>query len=422
MLRSPSMANLPPPDLVGAVLSSRFRLVRHLGSGGMGTVYEAHEVNTGERFAAKILHNEYLADMEVVQRFVEEGIMGVRLVHPNIVRVFETTRAENGRPYMVMELLEGAPLSTYTRAGTRLPMPQAVTVLQGVLAGLGAAHVQGVVHRDLKPENVFLARSHNGQIVPKILDFGIAKVMDLAGGMGNKTATGMLLGTPAYMSPEQITNAKAVDARSDLFSAGSMFYEMLTGRVAFPAPTEYARLSAVISENPTPIESHDPAFARFATFVGRALEKKREQRFGSALEMAQALAASAGNIAQPMPMSQLPGVASLLMPSRVSAAPPPMSGPTEPIHVTPPEMMAGPTGTLASPPARHRMSETPPRVVFAAQGGTLPSEDLPMFERAGRNGTVRIAGGGVPAGVVVAFVLAALVAGFFLGFVVARHL
>jgi eukaryotic-like serine/threonine-protein kinase len=239
----------PQGDLVGAILSRKYALKRFIGAGGMGAVYETSSPEDGRALAVKVLSVDYLLDEEIKERFLEEGRTGKRLIHPNIVRVVEARVAEDGTPYIVMELLDGVPLSAYTRAGVRVGLPQAVAILQGILAGLGAAHAQGVVHRDLKPENVVLARAAAGTFTPKVLDFGIAKVMDAAGGMGNKTKTGVLLGTPAYMSPEQIQNAKDVDARSDLWSAGVMLYEMLAGRMAFPAPTEYARLGAVLKSS-----------------------------------------------------------------------------------------------------------------------------------------------------------------------------
>src|SRR5580692_6792178 len=216
-------------SLVGAILSRRFRLTRELGRGGMGAVYEASPLDGGPAVAIKILHAHFIGDTHVLQRFLEEGRTYMRLLHANILRAHECRTAEDGSPYLVMDLLEGVPLSAYTRNGGRVSVAHAVPILQGMLAGLEAAHTQGVVHRDLKPGNVFLARDPEGLFAVKLLDFGIAKVMDIAGGMGNKTKTGMLLGTPAYMSPEQIKSAKDVDSRADLWSAGVMFYEMLTG-------------------------------------------------------------------------------------------------------------------------------------------------------------------------------------------------
>jgi eukaryotic-like serine/threonine-protein kinase len=429
-------AAAPANDLVGAILSQKYPLKRLIGSGGMGSVYESQAPEDGKPLAIKVLAVEYLHEEDVKHRFIDEGRMCQRLIHPNIVRVFDSAQAEDGTPYIVMELLDGVPLSAYTRSGIRVPMQQAVAILQGLLAGLGAAHAQQIVHRDLKPENVVLARDGSaGSFAAKILDFGIAKVMDAAGGMGSKTRTGVLLGTPAYMSPEQIKNAKDVDARADLWSAGVMLYEMLTGRVAFPAPTEYARLSAVLNNDPPPLESIDAQLARLSAFVQLAMQKDRERRFQSALEMSRALSAAIGasdtgpsTNASPgaSPLSRLPDVPSVWMPvglnpasaGRIPSAPPPAATQTNP----PPAPGAegaipskGPGGTLASPmrgtPSGH---PPPPQIaIVGASHGTLPSENLPMFAPAmGKRGIA------VP--IVVILVVVALAAGFLLGLATAR--
>ena len=225
----------------------------------MGEVYAADPVSGGARVAIKVLRPEFVAQRDVLQRFLEEARTSMRLVHPNIVRVLEGAQAEDGAPFLVMELLDGVPLGAYTQNGGRVPLPQAVPILQGILAGLAAAHAEGIVHRDLKPDNVLLTRDAGGTFVVKVLDFGIAKVMDAAGGMGSRTRTGVFLGTPAYMSPEQARSARDVDQRADLWSAGVLFYEMLTGRPAFPAPTEFARLAALLSSEPEPVQKIDPS-------------------------------------------------------------------------------------------------------------------------------------------------------------------
>jgi serine/threonine-protein kinase len=275
-------------NLVGTVLSRRYLLKQAIGVGGMGAVYAAEPLGGGAPVAVKILHSHFLGDDLVMSRFLEEGRTCMRLVHPNILRVHECLANDDGRPYLVMDLLEGVPLEAYTKDGGRIALDRAIPIVRGMLAGLEGAHSFGVVHRDLKPANVFLARA-GGVFDVKLLDFGIAKVMDAAGRMGTRTKTGALLGTPAYMSPEQVRNSKDVDARSDLWSVGVMFWEMLSGRVAFPAPTEYARLAMVLSEQPAPIQSVDPELAPVACFMERALEKDRDRRFQTAREMAEAL-------------------------------------------------------------------------------------------------------------------------------------
>ncbi|MBX3198447.1 MAG: serine/threonine protein kinase [Labilithrix sp.] len=415
-------------ELVGAILSRKYPLKRVIGSGGMGTVFESMNPDDGRAVAVKLLGLDFRDDADVRGRFLEEGRMCQRLIHPNIVRVFDAAEAEDGTPYIVMELLEGVPLSAYTRSGVRVPLAQAATILQGILAGLGAAHAQGIVHRDLKPENVVLSREQSGTFTAKILDFGIAKVMDAAGGMGSKTRTGVLLGTPAYMSPEQIKNAKDVDARSDLWSAGVLLYEMLTGRVAFPAPTEYARLSAVLNATPAPVESIDPQLTRLSAVVQLAMQKDRTQRYQSALEMARALAGAMGEgtaAAGPVPISQLPNIPSVWMPVQ---APQPVasvaagasvassgSAVQAPATLVGADASKGPGGTLASPAGR-AVTEPPPQVAMAVQG-TLPSENLPMFSAHGAAGRR-----GVAPWAVVVLVLGALFAGFLLGLATARLL
>jgi serine/threonine protein kinase len=398
----------PATGLVGAVLSRRYRLVRLIGEGGMGSVYAAESLDGAPAVAIKVLRAEFLRDMDVLERFIAEGHTARRLLHPNILRLLDSGQAEDGTPYLVMELLEGVPLSAYTAPGAdgvsgRVPLPQAVVILQGILAGLGFAHAQGVVHRDLKPENVFLARDANGQFHVKILDFGISKVMDAAGGMGTKTRTGMLLGTPAYMSPEQIRNSKAVDPRSDLFSAGVMFYEMISGRPAFPAATEFAKLSAVLNAEPTPLDRIDPAFAPLLGFVARAIHKDREQRFATAADMARGLALAMGidpsSRAAPTPLSRLPEGRSDQANKAGSERPNFHST----LQSTPPPRPPG--GTLASGPGAF-VSERPPEVVLAPS-----SEGGPIEVRRG-----------LPSWAIVSLVVGALLAGFLLGFAVAKTL
>lgn len=286
--------------MIGRTLSNQFRLVRLLGEGGMGAVFEADALNGEGKRAIKILHPEYVDEPEVLQRFYAEAETAKRLDHPNIARVFDLATAEDGTPYLVMELLEGIPLSAYVRPGVPHPVQRAAPIIHAILQALTEAHRRGVVHRDLKPENVFLVRQETGQFAVKVLDFGIAKVMDAAGGMGSKTRTGVLLGTPGYMSPEQLKNAKTVDPRSDLWSVGIMLYEMLTGREAFEADTDFGRLTAVLTQDPVPVDKTDPKLAPFREYFMRALARDLDSRFQDAEEMANALLALArGGVPQP---------------------------------------------------------------------------------------------------------------------------
>jgi serine/threonine-protein kinase len=426
--------------LVGAVLSKRFKLTRLIGEGGMGAVYAAEAVAPlspgggvyppdARRFAIKILRPEFLGELDVLGRFVEEARTCQRLIHPNILRVYEAATAEEGTPYIVMELLEGVPLSAYTANGGRVPLTQAISILQGILAGLAAAHAQGIVHRDLKPENVFLAREGSGQFQIKLLDFGIAKVMDVAGGMGSRTRTGALLGTPAYMSPEQIKDPRSVDARSDLWSAAVMTWEMLTGRVAFPAPTEYARLAAVMSIVPDTLDKVDPQLAPIAPVIERAMQKDASQRFASALDMARALPSSSSEVTTQTnvtPLSRLPAVPSVFAPisgispgaSSERAAPAAMDimhTPRAPEAKSPGGTLqsASPGGIVATPAPQPRV------IVVEPREHTMPSKDLPILDAPDQRGFLFRS---VPAWIVIILVIAALGAGIVLGIALARSM
>jgi serine/threonine-protein kinase len=313
---------------VGAVLNGRYRLVRLLGEGGMGAVYEAEGVRGEGRCAVKMLHPEFVQEPSIVQRFFAEAQATRALQHPNVARAYDAAIAEDGTPYLVMELLQGMPLATWLENGRAVPPQQAAPIVHGVLTALTVAHAQRIVHRDLKPDNLFLVRDAQGGFLVKVLDFGIAKVMDAAGGMGAKTRTGVLLGTPGYMSPEQIKNAKGVDPRSDLWSVGVILYEMMTGQQPFRADNEFARLTAVLTDEVQPIERVAPHLAAWAPFFRRALAKDPAQRFQTADEMARALVDTARGTAQPAPQ-EWRTVALSIPPSPDQ----PPAQPTAPTHV-----------------------------------------------------------------------------------------
>ncbi len=282
-------ATAPSEAMVGAVISARYRLTRLLGEGGMGAVFEAQDLMGKGRYAIKVLHAEYARNEQVLARLYGEADAMSRLVHPNIARCFGYAQAEDRSPYLIMELLEGAPLSSYLKPGLAYEPQYAVPIVRGILTALGEAHRQGIVHRDVKPDNVFLVPDPAGPPVVKVLDFGVAKMMDAAGGMMSKTRTGMLLGTPAYMSPEQIRNAKDVDARADLWSIAVLFYELLTGREAFASANEVARITLILTQDPAPVDQGRASLATWRTFFERALAKDPDRRFASAAKMDEAV-------------------------------------------------------------------------------------------------------------------------------------
>jgi eukaryotic-like serine/threonine-protein kinase len=280
-------------QLVGAVFNGRWRLTRLVGEGGMGAVYEAQGIRGEGVRAIKVLHPEFISEQQILDRFVAEAQAVRALNHPNVAQIFDNQRAEDGTPYLIMEFLQGSPLSAFMQPGKPMPPEQATGIMLGVLQALNMAHTRGIVHRDLKPDNLFMVPDGRGNNLVKVLDFGIAKVMDAAGGMGSKTKTGVLLGTPGYMSPEQIRNSKGVDPRSDLWSVGIILYEMLTGREAYPAENEFQRLTQVLTQEVRPIHEVAPQLGTWTQFFQRALSKDVARRFQSAQEMSQALAAMA---------------------------------------------------------------------------------------------------------------------------------
>lgn len=276
--------------LVGAVLNQRYRLTAVLGEGGLASVFRGEPNDGAPAVAIKVLKAEFKGDPEVVDRFLAEAALAERIQHPNVVRVFGGFRAEDGTPYLVTELCVGYPLSATMNRGP-VPVDQAVQIATALLDTLAAAHAVGVVHRDLKPDNVFMCPGQERTV--RLLDFGISRAIEAAGGSARKTKTGMLLGTPGYMSPEQVKNSKDADHRSDLFSIGVLFYELITGRRAFEGQTEYERMMAVLFGDAIPIEQSAPQFAHWQAFFAKALEREPTARFQSALEMHDALTAVA---------------------------------------------------------------------------------------------------------------------------------
>jgi eukaryotic-like serine/threonine-protein kinase len=362
----------PAQQLVGAVLNTRWRLIRLLGEGGMGAVFEADGTRGEGKRAIKLLHQEFVKEQQILARFFSEAQATKNLQHPNITQVYDAATAEDGTPYIVMELLVGIPVSAYIEKGRGVPPQQGAPIIHGVLQALSLAHSHGIVHRDLKPDNLFLVRDARGQYVVKVLDFGIAKVMDAAGGMGSKTRTGVLLGTPGYMSPEQIKNSKGVDPRSDLWSIGVIFYEMLTGGPPFPADNEFARLTAVLTEEVKPIERANPALAPWNQFFHRALAKDVNQRFQSADEMARAVVAIARGSAPASDWQAVSIPGSHAAPATANSPMPP-SKPVPTIASVPPSGMP--------PPAQAGGSVAPPKIASAVptQASRLKPQGTPTI-------------------------------------------
>jgi serine/threonine-protein kinase len=283
----------PAPELTpGAIIGGRLRVERVLGRGGMGVVVAAHHLQLDTRVAIKFLHSEMLSDSEAVARFSREARAAVKITSEHVARVLDVGSLESGAPYIVMEFLEGRDLSSWLQSSGPMPVEQAVEFLLHACDALAEAHSLGIVHRDLKPSNLFCIRTPDGNLSVKVLDFGISKLGEAGrnSAMSAVTRTVALMGTPFYMSPEQMKSAKSADAQSDIWALGVILYELLSGKVPFHGEA--------ITEIAVKVATTSPATLRGArmdvpreleAIVMRCLEKDKAKRYPSVAELAVAL-------------------------------------------------------------------------------------------------------------------------------------
>jgi len=270
-----------------------YRIVRLLGEGGFGEVYLAENPLLERRAAVKVLHTGLAQDPELVRRFLNEARAASAIRHPNIIEVFDAGITPEGAPYILMEFLEGVSLQKRLADQGRLGVDLVLDIARQAGSALGAAHAAGIVHRDLKPENLFLIPDPNlpGAVRVKILDFGIAKIKRSAASGGTmRTQAGLIMGSPAYMSPEQCKDSADVDLRSDIYSFGVIIYEALSGKPPFLAASATEILVMQLTAIPTPLcegLAHVPAYVEAA--VMRALAKERAERFDSVAVFVNAL-------------------------------------------------------------------------------------------------------------------------------------
>ncbi|MCB9582038.1 MAG: protein kinase [Polyangiaceae bacterium] len=315
-----------PDDLIGAVVAGRYRVLERLGRGGMGTVYLAEHEAIQKRVALKVLHPEYSAKPELVERFQREAISASRIKHVNVLDVFDFGQVENGCFFLAMEFLEGHDLADELEHHGVLSADRAIAITLQICRALAAAHSRGVVHRDLKPENVFLHTTADGEELVKLVDFGIAQLRTPEEAALSErhrrrrlTRTGMIFGTPEYMSTEQAAG-KHVDARSDVYATGIMLFEMLSGAVPFTGDTFFAVLSSHLNDPLLSMKQLNPAVRvspELEAAVAKALAKEPDQRFQSMTDLGAALLAT--------PEGRALSASGKLSPSleRLSSAPPP---------------------------------------------------------------------------------------------------
>ena len=331
------MSSDPLDPLVGTVVDGRYRVVSRISEGGMGVVYRAEHVFLKRDVALKRLHRELTEQKQAVARFEREAQAAAQIAHPNVCQVLDCGVGEDGAFFIAMELLDGIPLDARIARAAPLPLPEVVDIGVQLCDALHHAHGLGIVHRDLKPENVMLMPRRDGAgVVPKIMDFGIAKVAQE--GDGKKlTQAGMVFGTPQYMAPEQAAGS-AVDARADLYALGVILYEMATGRCPFQSENVSTLLMMHLTQPPPPLEAVAPQLRfpePFRAVVFGCLEKHPAHRIPTANALGTALRGCAGLQAEPVTIPP-PSVAGPVLAPTLLAAPatfapqtlvPPTAGP-----------------------------------------------------------------------------------------------
>ncbi|HWO25241.1 MAG TPA: serine/threonine-protein kinase [Kofleriaceae bacterium] len=275
----------PDPGVaIGHVFLGKYRVEEILGVGGMGVVTKCLHMQLGELVAIKMLRKDVLDDYDAVERFMREAQAAARLRSEYVARVIDVGRFESNQPYMIMEFLDGHDLGELLEERGFLPVPWATEMMMQAAEALAEAHSIGIVHRDVKPTNLFVTWRPDGSALIKVLDFGIARA--LIGNDLKLTQTQSLLGTPAYMSPEQMRSARLVDARSDIWSLGTVLYELIEGRRPFEAESFSEMCVKVAVDQPMPMKNAPPALQQV---VLRCLSKTPEQRYANMAELGGAL-------------------------------------------------------------------------------------------------------------------------------------
>lgn len=276
---------------IGMVLQDRYRVVRKIGEGGMGSVYEGEHVLIRRRVAIKCLHAQLATNPEIVARFHREAHAATSIGQQNIVEVTDMGRFDDGSVFMVLEYLDGRDWSHDIDTTGAQPLSKVIHIMDQVCDALTAAHAKGIIHRDLKPENIFLVQRGNDPDFVKVLDFGISKFKDAAGPGSSMTQTGTTLGTPYYMAPEQAQGKKGIDPRADLYSLGVILFQALTGQYPFDDESYPMLVLKICTEPPPPLRMYRPDLPEeLELIVGKLLSKSPDDRFPDCAALKAALA------------------------------------------------------------------------------------------------------------------------------------
>jgi len=308
LLPAPETAGEAPPTqpaptatLIGQTLDGRYEIVRKVGEGGMSSVYLATDRATKERRAIKVLSASLSKDTNAMDRLRREASFGMRLAHPNVCHIIQLGETADGLVYVVMPFIEGEILSDRTHRLGQISLEETARLARDIAAGVHLAHGLQIIHRDLKPENVMVCKRPDGTEYGVVMDFGLAKERRAEGELRKLTATGIILGTPAFMSPEQL-RGKPIDTRSDIYALGLMTYEMLTGQLPFQGRTQQEMVIARLRSEPIPLREARPDLdlpELAERVLVKAMQRYPEDRYQSAIEFADALMAASQGIEPP---------------------------------------------------------------------------------------------------------------------------
>ena len=313
-------------DLVGSIVAERYHVIRKLGEGGMGTVYLAEHVKMGRKSAVKVMNPGMGQDADAISRFNREASNASRINHPHVAGIYDFGETPDGLIYLAMEYVEGESLTSMVRAQGALPAMRAAEITRQAAEGLSVAHEMGIVHRDLKPDNIMLAKNRDGSDCVKVVDFGIAKA---ASNEAQKvTRTGLVVGTPEYMSPEQLAG-DPLDGRSDVYSLALVAFHMLTGTLPFPSETAQEAMIMRLTDRPRTLAEMKPDVTwtpKVQQVMDRALERDAKARYQTASEFGRALHAAV----REMPSSAEGSASTLLMGAVTGTVPKTRLAPAEP--------------------------------------------------------------------------------------------
>jgi serine/threonine-protein kinase len=352
-------------DLVGAIVADRYHVLRKLGEGGMGQVYLAEHVKMGRKSALKVMNPAMVKDADAISRFNREAANASRINHPHVADVYDFGETSDGIIYLAMELVEGPSLTKLIADEGPLPPGRAAAIVRQAADALAVAHDMGIVHRDLKPDNIMIARNRDGSDCVKIVDFGIAKAAD---NVAQKvTKTGLVIGTPEYMSPEQLAGDK-LDGRSDIYALALVTFNMLTGRLPFPAETAQESMIMRLTEAPRKLAEMRPEVAwpgEVQAALDKALERDATARYATASEFGRALSES---------LDRMDAVGSAPVPVEIPQAAADASHATLPVTRVRPERpsnAAPESGRLASAAAQRPARRRSRAAAYGAGGAAL---------------------------------------------------